>query len=85
MARLTHLPLLRASVSSPTKCTGWSAGIQRTARSKTTRPTASRLHCARAKNRWNTEMWRSPTAPEASATPVIVRRPRHWTQPITSH
>src|SRR5713101_6581795 len=50
-ARLTHLPLLRASVSSPSKYTGWSAGSHRSACWKTTCPRASRRHCARAKKR----------------------------------
>ena len=57
VARLIPLPVLRASVSSIRMNSGWSAGIQRSASRKTTWPSASRLHCARLKNRWNTEMW----------------------------
>src|SRR5438034_992333 len=63
-ARLTHLPLLRARVSSPSKYSGCSAGSHRSACSNTLCPSASKLHCARAKNRWNTEIWRTPTAPD---------------------
>jgi hypothetical protein len=29
------------------------------------------------KNRWKTEMWQRSTPPDATATAVIVRRPRH--------
>ena len=39
---------------------------------------------ARLKKRWKTEMWHAAMAPEASATPVRVRRPWHWIQPTTS-
>ena len=37
--------------------------------------TTSRLHVARLKNRWNTEMWQPSTPPDATAIAVIVRRP----------
>ena len=84
VARLIPLPVLRASVSSIRTNSGWSAGIQASASRNTTCPTASRLHVARVKNRWNTEMWRRPTPPDASATAVIVRRPRQWIHPATT-
>jgi hypothetical protein len=69
------LPPLRASVSSPSTTSGWSAGIQASASVNTTRPRASRLQDARLRNRWKTEMCRRPRAPQASATVVMVRRP----------
>ncbi len=84
VARLIPLPVLRASVSSIRRKSGWSAGIQTSANRNTTWPTASRLQVVRVKNRWNTEMWREPSPPDASATPVIVRRPRQWIHPATS-
>ena len=67
----------------PATSTGWSAGSQASAKSTSTWPNSSRTQVAREKKRWKTEMWRLPTAPEASATPVIVRRPRQWAQPAT--
>ena len=44
------LPPLRASVSSPSTTSGWSAGIQASASVNTTRPRASRLQDARLRN-----------------------------------
>src|SRR5215210_7744683 len=85
VARLIPLPVLRASVSSIRTYSGCAAGIQASASRNTTRPTASRLQVARVKNRWNTEMWRCPTPPDASATAVIVRRPRQWIQPASTN
>ncbi|HEX6675985.1 MAG TPA: hypothetical protein VF486_13260 [Actinomycetes bacterium] len=74
---------MRASVSSTSTTSGWSAGIQRSASRYTTRPTASRLHVARLKNRWNTAMGDRSTPPDATATAAIVRRPRQWIHPAT--
>jgi hypothetical protein len=84
VARLIPLPPLRASVSSTSTSSGCSPGTQASARVNTTRPIASMLHRARAKKRWNTEICRAPTAPDATATAVIVRRPWQRSQPATT-
>jgi hypothetical protein len=78
------LPVFRANVSSTRIISGWSAGIQRSASRNTTWPTASKLQRARVQNRWNTEMWQRSTPPDATATAVIVRRPRQWIHPATT-
>jgi hypothetical protein len=76
VARAIPLPVFRASVSSISTNSGCSGGIQASARRNTTWPSASRLQVARLKNRWKTEMWQCSTPPDATATAVIVRRPR---------
>jgi hypothetical protein len=76
-----HLPPFRASVSSPSRHSGRSAGTQRSAKWNTTSPTASSAQAARPKNRWKTETCLPPTPPAASTIAVTVRRPRQCTQP----